>query len=312
MTQQPRVMLLIDADNVSADVIDQAVAMILAEHGAIHVRRAYCTAESALANLKLFTTHSIRPIVNLSTGKNSTDIALAVDAMDLVMAERPDVAIIVSSDSDFAPLVIRLREKGCRVEGIGQLGKTGEDSKPVYDHFFDIAHRKSRVAEKAAPAKRATRGRARLSAPAPATEPDEPAAAAAVSRPESAPAEAAPRRARSPRAPRTGRAGVASAPAEAAASAPSAPLAPHNADAPPPRPAKPAMPDDLRRILAVLPELVRGGKMDLGLAAERLRSENLLSRSAPSSRLFKKYPDWFLLTPEQQPNKVEYRGLGSA
>ena len=304
-------MLLIDADNVSADVIDQAVAMILAEHGAIHVRRAYCTAESALANLKLFTTHSIRPIVNLSTGKNSTDIALAVDAMDLVVAERPDVAIIVSSDSDFAPLVIRLREKGCRVEGIGQLGKTGEDSKPVYDHFFDIAHRKSRLAEKAAPAKRATRGRARLPALAPATEPDEPAAAAAVSRPESAPAEAAPRRARSPRAPRTGRAGVASAPAEAAVSAPPAPLAPHNADAPPPRPAKPAMPDDLRRILAVLPELVRGGKMDLGLAAERLRSENLLSRSAPSSRLFKKYPDWFLLTPEQQPNKVEYRGLGS-
>ena len=95
-------------------------------------------------------------------------------------------------------------------------------------------------------------------------------------------------------------------------SAPPTPLAPHNADAPPPRPAKPAMPDDLRRILAVLPELVRGGKMDLGLAAERLRSENLLSRSGPSSRLFKKYPDWFLLTPEQQPNKVEYRGLGSA
>ena len=84
--QQPRVMLLIDADNVSADVIDQAVAMILSEHGAIHVRRAYCTAEAALANLALFTAHSIRPIVNLSTGKNSTDIALAVDAMDLVVA----------------------------------------------------------------------------------------------------------------------------------------------------------------------------------------------------------------------------------
>ncbi|MEO7152831.1 MAG: NYN domain-containing protein, partial [Burkholderiaceae bacterium] len=167
---QPRVMLLIDADNVSADVIDQAVAMILSEHGAIHVRRAYCTAESALANLRLFTTHSIRPIVNLSTGKNSTDIALAVDAMDLVVAERPDVAIILSSDSDFAPLVIRLREKGCRVEGIGQLGKTGDDSKPVYDHFFDIAHRRGgRVAE-TAPAKRATRSRARAAAAAPEVE----------------------------------------------------------------------------------------------------------------------------------------------
>lgn len=69
------------------------------------------------------------------------------------------------------------------------------------------------------------------------------------------------------------------------------------------------MPDDLRRILAVLPELARGVKMELGMAAERLRSENLLSRSAPSTRLFKKFPDWFLLTPEQQPNKVEYRGM---
>ena len=307
-------MLLIDADNVSADVIDQAVAMILVEHGAIHVRRAYCTAESALANLALFTAHSIRPIVNLSTGKNSTDIALAVDAMDLVVAERPDVAIIVSSDSDFAPLVIRLREKGCRVEGIGQLGKTGEDSKPVYDHFFDIAHRKSggRAAAKA-PAKRATRGRARAQAePAPVDvdaaprERSEPAAVAKT------PAvQAAPRAARGTRAPRAGRGTASVAPDDAAGATPAAAPMPQPPAAPT-RAAKPPMPDDLRRILAVLPELVRGGKMDLGLAAERLRSENLLSRSGPSSRLFKKYPDWFLLTPEQQPNKVEYRGLGAA
>ena len=300
-------MLLIDADNVSADVIDQAVSMILAEHGAIHVRRAYCTAESALANLKLFTTHSIRPIVNLSTGKNSTDIALAVDAMDLVVAERPDVAIIVSSDSDFAPLVIRLREKGCRVEGIGQLGKTGDDSKPVYDHFFDIAHRKSRVLAKA-PAKRATRGRARVQPAEPEAHEAAPDYIDAALPSAPPPTEAAPRRARSPRAPRAGRAAAAvDAPAPATAVLVAAKAAPAGA-----RPAKPVMPDDLRRILAVLPELVRGGKMDLGLAAERLRSENLLSRSGPSSRLFKKYPDWFLLTPEQQPNKVEYRGFVSS
>ena len=319
-------MLLIDADNVSADVIDQAIDMILVEHGAIHVRRAYCTAESALANLKLFTTHSIRPIVNLSTGKNSTDIALAVDAMDLVVAERPDVAIIVSSDSDFAPLVIRLREKGCRVEGIGQLGKTGEDSKPVYDHFFDIAHRKSRSAAVKAPAKRAARGRTRAASAEPVADPhddvDTAIAAAAVpasSAARAAPAAAAPRRARSPRTARAGR-GAAVAESVDGTAASGAPAqresaAPPAAPAPPPvsrPPAKPPMPDDLRRILAVLPELVRGGKMDLGLAAERLRSENLLSRSGPSSRLFKKYPDWFLLTPEQQPNKVEYRGLGAA
>jgi hypothetical protein len=62
----------------------------------------------------------------------------------------------------------------------------------------------------------------------------------------------------------------------------------------------------------MLPELVRGQKMDLGIATERLREEDLLGARAPATRLFRKYPDWFLLTPEQQPNKVEYRGLPKA
>ena len=171
MKPDPRVMLLVDADNVSADVVEQAFRRVIDDHGAIHVRRAYCTAESALKNLQLFKRLSIRPIVNLSTGKNSTDIALAVDALDLVVSERPDVVVIVSSDSDFAPLVIRLREKGCRVEGIGQEGKTGDDAKPVYDSFVDLRHGKARAAAKAAPpeprpaaTKRAPRGRAAAAA----------------------------------------------------------------------------------------------------------------------------------------------------
>jgi uncharacterized protein (TIGR00288 family) len=135
------VAMFIDADNVSADVIEQAVAHLLDAHGAIHVRRAYCTAEAAVKHAKLFTRLSIRPMVNLVAGKNCTDIALAVDAIDVVHALRPDVAVVVSSDSDFAPLVIRLREMGCRVLGIGQKGKTGEDSIAVYDDFVDLQHR---------------------------------------------------------------------------------------------------------------------------------------------------------------------------
>jgi uncharacterized LabA/DUF88 family protein len=83
----------------------------MAEHGAVHVRRAYCNAETALKQQALFKRLSVRPMVNLSAGKNSTDIALAVDAMDLAVTERPDIAVLVSSDSDFAPLVIRLRER---------------------------------------------------------------------------------------------------------------------------------------------------------------------------------------------------------
>ncbi len=278
MNTQQRVMLLIDADNVSADVIDQAVAQVHAEHGAIHVRRAYCTAESALANLKLFKAHSIRPIVNLSTGKNSTDISLAVDAMDLVIAERPQVVVIVSSDSDFAPLVIRLREKGCRVEGIGQLGKTGDDSKPVYDRFVDIEHRKSRPAD-AAPARRAApRGRAR----APVIE----AAAPLPVSPQ--PVQPAPRQ-RSTRQPAKPRAVA-------------APVAPP----------RPPLPDELRRIFDVLPELRNGVPLQLGVAAERLRAEGLLAKSAPSTKLFKKLAEWFVLTPERAPNKVQYTGPSQA
>lgn len=140
MNAAPKVMLLIDADNLSADVITQALAAVLADHGAAHVRRAYCTADTALQNQALFRKLLIRPVVNLSAGKNANDIALAVDAIDLVLSERPDVVVIASSDSDFAPLVMRLREKGCRVCGIGQQGKTGDDAPLAYDQFSVLTH----------------------------------------------------------------------------------------------------------------------------------------------------------------------------
>jgi uncharacterized protein (TIGR00288 family) len=171
-----KVMLLIDADNVSLDVIEQAVKTLLEEHGALHVRRAYCTAESAAKHQAAFKRLGIRPMVNLAAGKNSTDIALAVDAIDLVIAERPDIVAIASSDSDFAPLVSRLREKGCRVVGLGQEGKTGDETMTVYDGYTLLAHHRARstparAAPKSpakAPAKKATR---RKAAPAAAEPP---------------------------------------------------------------------------------------------------------------------------------------------
>jgi uncharacterized protein (TIGR00288 family) len=148
-----RVMLLIDADNVSLDVIEQAVPWVNKHYGGPHVRRAYCTAESALKHQATFKRLSIRPMVNLAAGKNSTDIAMAVDAIELVGSERPDVVVIASSDSDFAPLVSRLREKGCRVVGIGQEGKTGEETIAVYDDYEVLSHRRAaQRAPAAAPA----------------------------------------------------------------------------------------------------------------------------------------------------------------
>ncbi len=188
-----RVMLLIDADNVSVDVMEQTVKLLLDEHGALHVRRAYCTAESALKHQGVFKRLQIKPMVNLAAGKNSTDIALAVDALDLVLAERPDIVAIASSDSDFAPLVSRLREKGCRVRGFGQQGKTGDETLAVYDDYTVLAHHRAepargdrtastprrRAASKAVPddvpvAKKAPRSRKRADTPAAAPAPQAP------------------------------------------------------------------------------------------------------------------------------------------
>jgi uncharacterized protein (TIGR00288 family) len=158
-----RVMLLIDADNVSLDVIEQAVPWVHQHFGGPHVRRAYCTAESAVKHQAAFKRLGIRPMVNLAAGKNSTDIALAVDAIDLATSERPEVVVIASSDSDFAPLVSRLREKGCRVIGVGQEGKTGGETIGVYDDYEVLSHRKS---VRAAPAKAPAKKRAPRKAPA--------------------------------------------------------------------------------------------------------------------------------------------------
>ena len=133
MNDDTRVALLIDADNLSGDVIEQAVLHLLKLYGQIHFRRAYSSPQKVIEHTDLFRRHSIRPMVNVPTGKNSTDIALAVDAIDLAICENPDVVVIASSDSDYAPLAQRLREKGCRVLGIGQAGKTGGEAPLAYD-----------------------------------------------------------------------------------------------------------------------------------------------------------------------------------
>lgn len=318
-----RVMLLIDADNVSVDVMEQAVDHLMAEYGALHVRRAYCTAESALKHQQVFKRLSIRPMVNLAAGKNSTDIALAVDALDLVLAERPDVVVIASSDSDFAPLVSRLREKGCHVRGIGQKGKTGDETLSVYDSFTVLAHRRGGAREED-DAAAGSRGR-RTRAPAKSSRSNGRAAARAADRvPEPAPeaahapkvaiapptepvAEApapAPAPARAPRS-RSRRSREAPAGAETVASA----LPAAAAVAPPaPTPTPTPLSDEVRSILAALPELHRGQTVELRLASERLRDAGLLGPRASSTRFFKPLADRFELLPPDQPNHVRWRG----
>lgn len=270
MKSTPRVMVLIDADNVSASVLEQALASVVDRHGAAHVRRAYCTAEAAVKHLALFKRLSIRPIVNVSTGKNSTDIALAVDAIDLAIADHPAVAVIVSSDSDFAPLVIRLREKGCRVEGIGQKGKTGDESKQVYDEFVDLEHRG-----------------------------DRPRASSGVAAPKATPAKA-------PAAKRAAKS--VAKPAAKAADTTGARPAEKSTEKPPERRAGGALPQEVQDILAAVPALGAGKWVELRTAAEPLRKAGLLGKTAASTKVFKKHPDHFALQPEKAPNQVRFVG----
>ncbi len=138
MIDRQRIALLIDADGMSLEVIGGAIELIKTRHGAIHIRRCYCSADFATKNLAFLREHGIRAMVNATSGKNCTDIALAIDAVELCGAEAPGVVVIVASDSDFAPLVIHLRERGCRVEGIGQAGKTGGETPRIYDEFVDL------------------------------------------------------------------------------------------------------------------------------------------------------------------------------
>jgi uncharacterized protein (TIGR00288 family) len=148
-----KVAFLVDFDNVATDVIEQALNAVFKDYGAAHIRRAYCNAEQALREQSFLKRLGLRAIVNLAIGKNSTDIALAVDAMDLAITEKPDVIVLVSSDSDFAPLVLRLREKGAWLRGFGQYGKTGDGVIQIYDQFNELAHGTGRSGRDAPPAK---------------------------------------------------------------------------------------------------------------------------------------------------------------
>ncbi|MFG6459503.1 NYN domain-containing protein [Roseateles sp. BYS96W] len=154
-----KVAFLVDFDNVATDVIEQALNAVFKDYGAAHIRRAYCNAEQALREQNFLKRLGLRAVVNLAIGKNSTDIALAADAMDLAITEKPDVIVLVSSDSDFAPLVLRLREKGAWLRGFGQYGKTGDGVIQIYDQFNELAHGTGRSARDAAPPKGAGGGR---------------------------------------------------------------------------------------------------------------------------------------------------------
>ncbi|HYN59691.1 MAG TPA: NYN domain-containing protein [Rubrivivax sp.] len=120
--KQPRIALLIDADNSPASKIDVILAE-LAKVGVTNIRRAYGNwKKDGLRGWEaVLHEYAIRPVqqFDYSKGKNATDMGMIIEAMDLLYTDQPDAYGIVTSDSDFTPLVMHLKAKGAQVFGFG-------------------------------------------------------------------------------------------------------------------------------------------------------------------------------------------------
>ncbi len=127
-THTNSIALLIDADNAPAGKIEFILSE-LAAHGVVNIRRAYGNWTKADLNgwIKVLHENSIQPMqsFDLVKGKNATDMALVIDAMDLLYTKKLNTFCLVTSDSDFTPLIQRLRADGKEVFGFGEL-KTPE------------------------------------------------------------------------------------------------------------------------------------------------------------------------------------------
>nr|WP_202551189.1 NYN domain-containing protein [Streptomyces sp. SID8352] len=154
--------VLIDADNAQPSALEELLAEV-AKYGTAHVKRAY--GDWTGTQLKGWKEHllaqSIQPIQQFAytTGKNATDSAMVIDAMDLLYSGRFDGFCVVSSDSDFTRLAARLRESGLTVYGFGER-KTPKPFVAACDKFIYVENLKSSDAPaEARPAARATAAR---------------------------------------------------------------------------------------------------------------------------------------------------------
>jgi uncharacterized LabA/DUF88 family protein len=146
-----RLAVLIDGDNTTPSIIEALLAEI-AKYGSATVKRAY--GDWTTSNLRgwkeAINAHAIQPMQQFAytTGKNSTDSALIIDAMDLLYTGNLDGFCLVSSDSDFTKLASRLRESGKTVYGFGEP-KTPHSLVAACDKFvyLDVLRRPDKPKE---------------------------------------------------------------------------------------------------------------------------------------------------------------------
>lgn len=137
-TGETRVAVLVDCDNVSPEILEHALRLV-AQFGRVVLRRGYGN-HTTLANkwqealVRLAFTPCLQ--YQYAAGKNTSDIALALDAMEALFDHRADTFCLVTSDSDFAYLCRKLRERGATVCIVGEP-KTPDALRNASDQFFE-------------------------------------------------------------------------------------------------------------------------------------------------------------------------------
>jgi uncharacterized LabA/DUF88 family protein len=118
-----RLALLIDADNAQPSITEGLLSEV-AKYGLASVKRIYgdWTTPNLIGWKSVLLEHSIQPVQQFryTVGKNATDSAMIIDAMDLLYTKRFEGFCLVSSDSDFTRLASRIREEGLLVYGFGE------------------------------------------------------------------------------------------------------------------------------------------------------------------------------------------------
>lgn len=118
-----KIALFIDADNAPAGKFEDVLSEV-AKYGVVTIRKAYGNWKSPTLKKweALLHEYAIQPIqqYDLTKGKNASDIAMVIDAMDVMYTKQIDVICLVSSDSDFTPLVTRILAEGKVVLGFGE------------------------------------------------------------------------------------------------------------------------------------------------------------------------------------------------
>jgi uncharacterized protein (TIGR00288 family) len=123
LAQENKIALLIDCDNVSHQSIEGVIDE-LSKYGKVNIRHAYGNwkSDSMKGWEEKLHPHAIKPIQQFAytKGKNATDAAMIIDAMDILYTQNLDAFALMTSDSDFTPLVMRILSNGITVYGFGE------------------------------------------------------------------------------------------------------------------------------------------------------------------------------------------------